>query len=186
MSGSLNFSFTLSNDIHPVELHTNIAVIVAYMNMAPWLILAFFSLCYIITLAQDITVSIGSYNGFTQQHSCVQGCLAFPSQAGQDVGVVIKCDYPYFNGCFCASSAAAAASGFLTSCVSSRCSQGDLPADVTSAVSIYDYYCLTAGYTLPGITTATIKATAENTITIPPTPSQTQQGSSCTIVLPLL
>src|SRR6202012_637232 len=66
------------------------------------------------------------------------------------VGQGLSCDTPYDNNCYCPTASAAVASGILSSCVSSSCDARDLPYDVTSAVSIYDGYCQTAGYTLSG------------------------------------
>jgi hypothetical protein len=120
--------------------------------MGPWLLVASI-IFHAAVFAQQTTVTIGSFNGFDQQHSCVQNCLRdWIAGDGEDVAWALQCDLPCANGCFCASTGATVASSFLTSCVNFRCLAGDLPSDVTSAVSIYDYYCLTAGYTLPGFT----------------------------------
>jgi hypothetical protein len=129
--------------------------------MSSWFLLASLAF-YATVLAQHTTVTIGDFNGFSQQHECVQTCLG--DAEGFDLGGALQCDQPYVNGCYCASTAAAAASSYLTSCVNSRCLTGDLPSDVTSVVSIYDYYCLTAGYTLPGFTPASAQTTMASTV----------------------
>jgi hypothetical protein len=91
---------------------------------------------------------MGHYDPYSQQHICVQRCLFWGY--GNDVGSALGCDTPYNNVCYCPTSQAAAASSYLSSCVSTTCSAGDLPADVTSAVSVYNNYCQTAGFTLTG------------------------------------
>ena len=106
------------------------------------------------------TVSLDSGSSYSQLHFCVQDCLLCPEACSAGVGLnkALSCAFPWANDCYCATTAAGAASSYLTNCVRSSCSQDDLPRDVTIAVDNYNSYCLTAGYTLPGalVTTSTI------------------------------
>ena len=131
------------------------------------------------------TVSMGYENIYNQQPTCVQNCIWYPViDETADVAAALQCDYPVLNACYCASAAAPAASGYLTSCVSAHCEAGDAGILVTSAVSIYDNYCVTAGYAVPGFTTAV--PTPTTMVTAPsaspgrgaPTNGVTQTGST--------
>jgi hypothetical protein len=136
-------------------------------------------------VAAASTVSIANYPGLGQQHGCVQTCLNGNGVFTDVSGGPLSCDTPYVNNCFCATASAALASSFLSSCASSRCDAGDLPDDVTSAVSIYDGYCLTAGYTLPGASNfmATPAATTQNPNSPTVTVTQTVRSGTTTSTL---
>lgn len=86
---------------------------------------------------------------YGKQLNCVQECI-LDEGFNQGLGYALQCDDPVINECYCATASAAAASGFLSSCINADCDAGDASYLITTAISIYDNYCLTAGYTLPG------------------------------------
>lgn len=103
-------------------------------------------------------------------HYCVTECLY---NYDKDMGEAMGCGVPYENNCYCATAAASAskADGFMSKCVSSLCSEGDLAGDLISMQSYYASYCMAAGFTQPGATgwynpaEATEEATADNSDT---------------------
>jgi hypothetical protein len=124
------------------------------------------------------TVSIGSNPLiYGQQPDCVQFCIldeGFP----QGLGYALQCDYPVLNECYCATASAAAATAFLSSCINAGCSSGDASYEITSAISIYDNYCLTAGYTLPGAAAVATTPATMITSAIPKQGSNTFVGGA--------
>jgi hypothetical protein len=102
----------------------------------------------------DSPQTIYAGDGFKQLRACAQGCFEY-----NDDGCVrdviadhVACSYNCFtyalDGCICRPDLQTAAESWLTSCVSSACTDGGQSSvDIASAVSLYDGYCLAAGYT---------------------------------------
>ncbi|KAI9856364.1 MAG: hypothetical protein M1813_009115 [Trichoglossum hirsutum] len=76
------------------------------------------------------------------------------------------------NNCYCRNDLQSAAKSYLTACVKSGCTVGYSSIDISSAGSIYDYYCSSLGFpvNIPATTTqkgATAVGSAANTATSP-------------------
>jgi hypothetical protein len=93
----------------------------------------------------------------------VAGCWA-PQLDG-----ILGCDSNYClyasNECYCRADHQPVAVSYLNSCVSKSCTVGNAQIDINSAVTVYDGYCTSNGYS------ATAPAT---------TPAQTTQGPIAT------
>jgi hypothetical protein len=106
------------------------------------------------------TVTIARDPAWIAEHECGQKCVWINSghigaEAHPDIVLFIDCSLPYLNACLCRSDLGVAVTSFLSSCVSSRCNAASIPntaAEITTAVSIYNQYCLTAaGVAFPSI-----------------------------------
>ncbi|RFN47256.1 hypothetical protein FIE12Z_8540 [Fusarium flagelliforme] len=121
-------------------------------------------------LAADFGVVSIESNFEKYGHYCINECL---DNYDKDMGEAMGCGYPYRNDCYCATAAASAskADKFMSKCVSSLCSEGDLAGDLISMQSYYASYCMAAGFTQPGATEwyspaeATEEATSDNSDT---------------------
>ncbi|KAI9743920.1 MAG: hypothetical protein M1818_002654 [Claussenomyces sp. TS43310] len=96
-------------------------------------------------LASPQTVSLQDVPGYTSQRPCALDCLSTrngaPDILAEDMGCGTS---PIENDCFCRSDLQATAESVIQSCVNNYC-QATL--DVNSAVSFYDAYCTSAGFT---------------------------------------
>jgi hypothetical protein len=115
--------------------------------------------------------TIFSLDIFSSQKPCAQDCFTegpgFVGGCFEDlVGNAIGCVPPGGecglgssalapNSCYCRTDLQRAAESFLTACVKSACTVGDSSIDISSAGSIYEYYCTSLGYPLnvPATTT---------------------------------
>ncbi|KAF2679963.1 hypothetical protein K458DRAFT_421804 [Lentithecium fluviatile CBS 122367] len=105
-----------------------------------------------ITLCEQIvSASIESYSGYLQQKQCVKDCIWKGSWYDDTKPLMpgIGCSNPLINDCLCRSDQAPPASKFLTTCVHSSCGT-TATVDLSRAVSVYDAYCIEAGYTNDG------------------------------------
>lgn len=110
----------------------------------------------------ESSISLDALPAYTVLRECARECLYCPKCLFvMDVGSKIGCgengDPPYFDSCFCRSDLAPSASSYLTSCIRRSCSSQ--PADITSAVSIYDDYC---SFDREAVPTATPTTTARD------------------------
>ncbi|KAI1278630.1 hypothetical protein F5Y07DRAFT_360599 [Xylaria sp. FL0933] len=131
-------------------------------------LLVVFSLLHIATCD---SVSLAQATAFASQRPCAQSC--FGGGVFGDVGELadgIGCAYQNpQNECVCRLDLQPNADEYIASCVSRYCSANTL--DITSAVSIYDAYCTSAGYVRD--TPAT--RTSDSTTSSPPSPSSSSQ-----------
>ncbi|KAI0433261.1 hypothetical protein F5Y09DRAFT_92005 [Xylaria sp. FL1042] len=138
-------------------------------------LIAIFSLLH---LAACESVSLAQASAFASQRPCAQSC--FGGGIFGDVGELadgIGCAYQNpQNECVCRLDLQSNADEYIASCVSRYCSANTL--DITSAVSIYDSYCTSAGYVRDTPATAT---SADSSTSAPSSlassPSQPQQTS---------
>ncbi|OAL54570.1 hypothetical protein IQ07DRAFT_596072 [Pyrenochaeta sp. DS3sAY3a] len=98
------------------------------------------------SFTQDlITVSVGGDNSYLLQKGCVKNCIWYAG-SWDDLLPGIGCSKPWVNECLCRADQAPSASKFLTTCVRSACGS-TASNDISRAVSVYDGYCVGAGYT---------------------------------------
>ncbi|KAF3908319.1 hypothetical protein AA313_de0207373 [Arthrobotrys entomopaga] len=91
---------------------------------------------------------------YTLQRSCVQHCVWYNGNNPRgyyyinwdDVGGELKCGYAPINACYCNTKYASSATSYFSSCIPYYCGSGDDadPADLVSALSLYNAYCATA------------------------------------------
>lgn len=107
-----------------------------------------------ILLAKDTPQTVNSLAPYAQLRECAQNCFV-GYQAGciyDNVAKAINCPANCFSlaldSCFCRADVQTDAESYLSSCVITSCSSGgNNKVDLSSAVSIYDSYCLEKGYT---------------------------------------
>jgi hypothetical protein len=127
--------------------------------------------------SQNSPYTLDSVPAYALQRVCVQNCvgtgyLGLPANIG--------CPYTYLNACACRTDLQSSASSYLTQCVDQQCSSD--PSDLSSAISLYDSYCVSNGYPLlPAISTtaATSFVTPAATATAP-TATATSGSTSLT------
>jgi hypothetical protein len=119
------------------------------------------------SLAQDAateTQTLISQDIFSSQKPCAQGCFVgdFGGCGIDGVANAIGCNYNYCgntigatNGCYCRTDLQSVAQSYVSSCVKSKCTVGDSDIDISSAVSIYDSYCVANGFPVNVATTPT-------------------------------
>ena len=123
------------------------------------------SLFPVITQAQTAYQEIFTLDAFSLQQTCVQFCFTTKlSGCTTDVlADAIGCAYsacgkPFqaVDDCYCRSDLQTAAESFLTSCIKTSCTVGDVSGNIASASSIYAGYCTSKGFTaaLPAENTA--------------------------------
>jgi hypothetical protein len=96
------------------------------------------------------TVSIQYVSAYTSQRDCAFACQGINPDDADVIAESISCDTePLENSCFCRSDLQAKAENHISTCVQSMC--GDTE-DATSAVSIYEAYCTSAGFQAVGNT----------------------------------
>lgn len=129
-----------------------------------------------LTLAQNTAFqTIYSLDFYSSQKPCAQQCF-INTGLGCHVDTVasaIGCEYNACsanygapNNCYCRIDLQSVAESFLTSCVKSACTVGDSSIDISSAGSIYNYYCSSLGFpsTVPATTTTPGGAQATTTV----------------------
>ncbi|KAN0099941.1 hypothetical protein V8E51_013716 [Hyaloscypha variabilis] len=119
------------------------------------------------------TVSIQYVSAYTSQRDCAFACQGINPDDADVIANYLTCDTePLENSCFCRSDLQAKAENHISTCVQSMC--GDTE-DATSAVSIYEAYCTSAGFQAAGNTPATTTANAQSSSS---TSTNTNTGSS--------
>ncbi|KAI1353315.1 hypothetical protein F5Y01DRAFT_277583 [Xylaria sp. FL0043] len=141
-------------------------------------LLVVFSLLH---LAACDSVSLAQATAFASQRPCAQNC--FGGGIFGDVGELadgIGCAYQNpQNECVCRLDLQPNADEYIASCVSRGCSANTL--DITSAVSIYDAYCTSAGYVrdTPATRTSDSSSQTDPSKTEAPAPTDSaSEGSS--------
>ncbi|KAF1994528.1 hypothetical protein P154DRAFT_585485 [Amniculicola lignicola CBS 123094] len=95
------------------------------------------------SFGQDlVSASIAQDTSYLNQKECVKNCI----WGSNDLMPGIGCSSPWINECLCRADQAPPASRFLTSCVRSGCGSS-ASDDISRAVSVYDGYCVGAGFT---------------------------------------
>ena len=89
-------------------------------------------------------VSIRDELPFKALRECAADCLVWNS-SGDLIGK-LGCKYPYQNDCLCRADLGGVATKHLSSCGTTRCTVGPPDGDISSALSIYNSYCLANGY----------------------------------------
>lgn len=128
------------------------------------------------TLCQDTSLqTIYSLDIFSSQKPCAQSCFWRNFLGCQIDGVASKigCQYNYCNQntdlvgaqnfCYCRTDLQPAAEAYITSCVKSACTVGDSSIDISSAGSIYEYYCSSKGFPINVPATTTQEGTQATT-----------------------
>ena len=95
-------------------------------------------------------VSISDSTAYATARPCAAGCLwdntdiwtCGVNSGWYDVAQELQCGCDALNACYCGEDNAASASSYISSCVSSACS--NFPQETNSAISLYDNYCATA------------------------------------------
>ncbi|KAK2742541.1 hypothetical protein FQN55_007827 [Onygenales sp. PD_40] len=93
------------------------------------------------------SVSIDQQQGYGNLRECAEDCFASGISPAWAISKELSCDpHDPVNKCFCRADLQPQAERYVSSCVSSACSN---TIDVSSAVSVYTAYCASAGYTRP-------------------------------------
>jgi hypothetical protein len=140
-------------------------------------LLFYFSL----TRAQDTLVqTIFSLDIFSSQKPCAQNCFTtgpgfvggcFADIVGDALGCVnddacgLGSSGLAPNDCYCRTDLQSVAESFLTACVKSACTVGDSSIDISSAGSIYDYYCSSLGFPV-SVSASTTQESSQATTTV--------------------
>lgn len=141
------------------------------------------------TLGPTAPMSIASAEAWATMKPCAQGCFIDNSLYSSwpcnmkgpeqwDLGLELSCGCSPQNFCFCNKNDAAKASAYISSCVNKGCQ--DSPAELTSAIQLYDGYCKTANVAVAVTTSETMvqsSVTEEAQATLP---STTQLRSAST------
>lgn len=113
-------------------------------------------------------VSINSKAEYVTARPCGASCLWYqgPFACGAnrgyfDLAQELQCGCDARNACYCGKDNAVAASSYISSCVSDGCSK--FPGEVTSAIAIYNDYCVTAN--IVAATTSVAPATTSGSST---------------------
>jgi hypothetical protein len=116
--------------------------------------------CFLfINTADGTTATLTESTAYASQRPCAKRCFYYGSHGGADLlaGEIGCALDPIENECICRSDLQQTADSFLRKCVSERCDANAI--DISSAVSIYDAYCTSNGYTRATSTTQTKGAT---------------------------
>ncbi|EPE30447.1 hypothetical protein GLAREA_03414 [Glarea lozoyensis ATCC 20868] len=116
------------------------------------------------TLGPQGSVSIWAAPAYSTIRPCAAGCLWYNgglwtcglNSGYYDLAQELQCSCSAKNLCYCGKDNAAPASSYISSCVSSKCS--NFPSEVTGALALYDGYCATANVEVASAV-ATSKAT---------------------------
>ena len=110
--------------------------------MFTFLLVSFFFFLFFRTVSPQ-TVSIQYETVYTSQRTCAFVCQGINDDADL-IAEELNCDTSsLLNSCFCRSDLQAKAEYYISSCVQNMCADTQ---DATSAVSIYDAYCTSAGF----------------------------------------
>jgi hypothetical protein len=129
-----------------------------------------------ITLAQDTNPqTIFSLDTFSSQKPCAQRrfIYTFLDCFSDVVGVDIGCgsggctNQGALDNCYCRTDLQSAVQSYLTSCVKHFWTAGDSSIDISSAGSIYSYYCSSQGYPFNTQATITVYVTIYRSNRVP-------------------
>ncbi|KAF2706978.1 hypothetical protein K504DRAFT_459420 [Pleomassaria siparia CBS 279.74] len=131
-------------------------------HSASWHLFVFTLVCVLqITNAQigTMTQDLTTLAAFPLQKACAQSCFVTTGFCPEDIlgskiGCAVHTDcfdsgWQAKNDCYCRQDLQNDALGFLSSCVSKGCRQGDVAIDASTAGSLYVQYCRHKGYPAP-------------------------------------
>lgn len=140
--------------------------------------------CLAPAIAQDNTAqTINSLNVFSSQKPCAQQCFSANGYYCQVdvlasvIGCQNACNTNAPNYCYCRTDLQLVAQSYLTSCIKSLCTVGDPSVDISSAASIYGYYCSSNGYPV-NVPATTTQDNAQATTTQNSAQAPTTQGGA--------
>jgi hypothetical protein len=97
------------------------------------------------------TFTLGSEAGYKNLRQCAQDCLG-GVVGPTNIFPFFSCESPWYNNCYCGygrSDLESLGTSFLSSCISSSCTQGNPGPDASSANVVYESYCAQNGFTFP-------------------------------------
>lgn len=95
-------------------------------------------------LALATLVSIRSEPAFKAMRECARDCLVW--NGSTDLIGELGCVYPYQNECLCRTDLASVASKHLSSCGDTYCTVGPASGDISTAIGLYNSYCVSNGF----------------------------------------
>ena len=95
-------------------------------------------------LALATLVSIRSEPAFKAMRECARDCLVWNGSI--DLIGELGCVYPYQNECLCRTDLASAASKHLSTCGETYCTVGPPSGDISTAIGLYNSYCIANGF----------------------------------------
>ena len=135
-------------------------------------------------------VSISDSPAYATARPCAAGCLwdntdiwtCGVNSGWYDVAQELQCGCDALNACYCGEDNAASASSYISSCVSSACS--NFPQETNSAINLYNNYCATANVavsatsdtSLPSLTASSVAASVASSTTSPHRTTQTSSS----------
>lgn len=136
------------------------------------------------------TQTLASLPAFTQQRSCATSCFwdGDPNNGAKDVlGIKLgccansaTCQHHAADSCFCRADLSSVATSWLSECALRRCSSNAV--DVSSAIGVYNEYCMNKWVFAPGVVTGTVTNKATSATTAAGTPVQTGGPASAVTV----
>jgi len=140
----------------------------------------------LIRAQETLPQTIFSLDIFSSQKPCAQACFTtgpiggcFADVVGDALGCVNddSCGLGSRglapNDCYCRTDLQSVAESFITSCVKNACTVGDSLIDISSAGSIYDYYCSSQGFPVNGAATTTEESSQATTTVASSSPHDT-------------
>lgn len=118
-------------------------------------------------LALATVVSIRDEPAFKAMRECARDCLVWNGSI--DLIGELGCVYPYQNECLCRPDLAPAASKHLSTCGSTYCTVGPASGDISTAIGLYNSYCVANGFDVTAVAAVAPKTTLA---------TQTNQGKS--------
>lgn len=122
-----------------------------------------------LTLAQNTAPqTLSSLSIFSSQKPCAQSCFIVNDFGCliDNIGIAVGCvpdggcqRAAASNNCYCRTDLQSVAESYLTSCVQNSCTVGDSSIDMSSAGSIYNYYCSSQGFPVNVLATTTQEGT---------------------------
>ncbi|KAK0638940.1 hypothetical protein B0T16DRAFT_462661 [Cercophora newfieldiana] len=115
-----------------------------------------------VQLALATVVSIRDEPAFKAMRECARDCLVWNGSI--DLIGELGCVYPYQNECLCRPDLASAASKHLSTCGSTYCTVGPASGDISTAIGLYNSYCVANGFdvTAAAVAPKTTLATQTN------------------------
>jgi hypothetical protein len=143
--------------------------------------------CLAPAIAQNTAAqTIHSLDVFSSQKPCAQLCFSANGYNCQEdilasvIGCQNACNTNAPNYCYCRTDLQSVAESYLTSCVKAACTIGDSSIDISSAGSIYSYYCSSIGFPVPVLATTTQDSAQATTTQDSAQATATQNGAQAT------
>ena len=110
-----------------------------------------------VQLALATVVSIRDEPAFKAMRECARDCLVWNGSI--DLIGELGCVYPYQNECLCRPDLASAASKHLSTCGSAYCTVGPASVDISTAIGLYNSYCVANGFDVTAVAAVAPKTT---------------------------